>query len=287
MTSGYISQPNTAPLVSVIIPTFNRSEYITRAAKSVLDQSFKDLELLIVDDGSTDETGKIIESLGDPRIRYFFQPNQGVSRARNLGINNSRGNFISFLDSDDEWLPRKLEQQLESLESHPEYRIVHTNEIWIRKGLRVNQKKIHRKYGGWIFQYCLPLCVISPSSIMLSRDIFNKTGLFREDFPVCEDYELWLRLASAWPVLFIDDPLIVKYGGHHGQLSARHWGMDRFRVKALSGIIESGNLTQMQKRLAIQELKRKCVILEKGFRKRGKNTEADHFLAEARRKCDL
>ena len=274
------------PLVSVIIPTFNRERFLPRAMRSVLEQSFRDLELLVVDDGSTDGTGEIVKSLGDSRTRYFHQQNRGVSSSRHLGIKEGKRKFCSCLDSDDEWLPRKLERQIEFLEENPGYDAVHTDELWIRNGRKINQKKIHRKYGGWIFPHCLPLCVISPSSIMLNREIFNETGFFREDFPVCEDYEFWLRLASSRPILFINEALVIKYGGHKGQLSRKYWGMDRFRVQALRINIASGILSPLQKKQAEKELVKKCLILEKGFRKRGKIEEAERYLSLAHSSID-
>ena len=176
-------QINSSPLVSIIIPTFNRSEYLPRAIDSVLKQTFKDFELIVVDDGSTDKTSQLLDSFNDPRIKHEFQPNRGVSSARNRGIRNSNGIFLSFLDSDDEWMPSKLEKQLEALEDNPDYMIVHTDEMWFRNGQRINQKNKHRKYGGWIFRHCLPLCVISPSSILLHRKIFSKIGCLTKAFP--------------------------------------------------------------------------------------------------------
>lgn len=276
-----VSHAPAHPLVSIIIPTFNRLETLPRAIGSVLKQTFKDFELIVIDDGSIDDTCHIIESADDPRIKSYFQPNRGVSSARNLGIRNSTATFLAFLDSDDEWMPSKLEKQLEALEDNPDYMTVHTNEMWVRDGRRVNQKMKHQKYGGWIFRCCLPLCLISPSSILMHRKIFSEIGVFRESFPVCEDYELWLRLTSRYPVLFLDEPLLKKYGGHTDQLSKKYWGMDRFRVRALSERISAGDLTPGQEILASRELIRKCLILENGFRKRGEITEADYYRRKA------
>jgi len=158
-----------------------------------------------------------------------------------------------------------------------EINVTYTDEIWIRRGKRVNPKKKHQKYSGWIFKHCLPLCIISPSSVMLRREIFEEVGYFDENLPVCEDYDLWLRIAARHPIFFIDEKLIVKRGGHNDQLSHRFWGNDRFRVKALEKIISDGILDKSQKNLAIQELIKKGTILEKGFRKRGKMEEADYY----------
>ena len=181
---------------------------------SVRAQTFSDWELIIVDDGSTDGTRRDWTHPGDPRIRYLRTGHRGVSAARNLGIRRARSSWIAFLDSDDTWLPRKLETQLAALESHRGHLAVHSDEIWIRRGRRVNPRKIHRKYGGWVYRYSLPRCVISPSSILVSRQLLDRCGVFDETFPVCEDYELWLRMFARHPILFVDQPLVVKTGGH-------------------------------------------------------------------------
>ena len=175
------------------------------------------------------------------------------------------------------WTPKKLTVQTEVMEKEPEISVTYTDEIWIRKGTRVNPKNKHRKYSGLIFEKCLPLCIISPSSVMLRREIFDKVGTFAEDLPVCEDYDLWLRIAARFPIFFINEQLIIKRGGHEGQLSHRFWGNDRFRVKALEKIINNGMLDVRQKELAVQELIRKSSILEQGFNKRGKREEASYY----------
>ena len=263
------------PLVSVIITTYNRREFVREAIESVQRQDFSDYEIIVVDDGSTDGTEEFLKEFNS--IHYFYQKNQGVSRARNQGLKLARGDYICFLDSDDLWLPRKLSIQTKVMRKNREINVTYTDEIWIRRGKRVNPKKKHQKYSGWIFKHCLPLCIISPSSVMLRREIFEEVGYFDENLPVCEDYDLWLRIAARHPIFFIDEKLIVKRGGHNDQLSHRFWGNDRFRVKALEKIISDGILDKSQKNLAIQELIRKSTILEKGFRKRGKMEEADYY----------
>lgn len=245
--------------------------------ESVRAQRFRDWELLIIDDGSTDGTAEAVERLADARIHYHYQTHQGVSAARNHGLDEARFDWIAFLDSDDRWRPRKLEKQLEALESEPAYGACFTNEIWIRNGVRVNPRARHRKQGGWIFSRCLELCTISPSSILLHRRVLEKTGGFDESFPVCEDYELWLRLCCRYPVLYLHDPLIFKTGGHADQLSRSRWGLDRFRLQALDKILRSKILTPQQEAAAISELIRKARILHHGCRKRGKIEDAKHY----------
>ncbi len=264
------------PLVSVIIPTRNRYSLLTEAVESVLGQTYSRLELIVVDDGSTDETPQRIPACF-PDIRYVRQAHRGVSAARNLGIRHAHGDYIAFLDSDDLWLPKKLEREMAFLSEQPDFRICYTDEIWIRRGVRVNPKKKHRKYGGWIYPYCLPLCIISPSSVIIHRKVFETVGVFDESLPACEDYDLWLRVTARYPVGWIDEALIVKRGGHEDQLSRAFWGMDRFRVRALIKILREGPLSVAWRRRTREELERKCRILVQGFEKRGKEAAAAFY----------
>lgn len=264
-------------MVSVIIPTYNRERFLRHAVQSVLNQSFQDWELIIVDDGSTDGTAELVKTFRDSRIRYFYQSRQGVSAARNRGIRESDRPWLAFLDSDDRWEPGKLERQLEVLLDAPEFRIVYTDEIWIRNGRRVNQARRHRKFSGWIYHRCLPLCIISPSSIFIERTILERERGFDETLPVCEDYDLWLRITAQYPVLFLPEPLIVKYGGHSDQLSRSRWGLDRFRIRSMLNIYGSGLLTPQQKSWTASEIARKSDILAQGYRNRGKVREASGF----------
>jgi len=260
------------PETTVIIPTYNRRAFLEEAVQSVLAQTYRDFELIVVDDGSSDDTAIFCES-NRQRLRYFRQENSGPSAARNLGIARAQGVYLTFLDSDDLWAPRKLEIQIEFMKMHPQAMVCYTDEIWIRRGVRVNQKKKHRKYSGWIFEHCVPLCIVSPSSVLMRRDFFDRAGLFDETLPVCEDYDLWLRASLQFPFHYIDTPLITKRGGRKDQLSAA-WGLDCYRVRALQALLRDANLEPEQKQLALKTLLRKASILEQGFRKRGKSKEA-------------
>jgi hypothetical protein len=184
---------------------------------------------------------------------------------------------VAFLDSDDFWLPQKLEQQVMIMDQRPELFVCHTEEIWIRRGVRVNPKKKHKKYSGYIFHYCLPLCVISPSSVMIRRELFEKVGYFDENLPACEDYDLWLRITKDYPVYLIETPLIVKRGGHADQLSQKYWGIDRFRIQALEKLLQTGDLSDEQRTQTLQELRRKCEIVASGCLKRQKIEEWKHY----------
>ena len=262
--------------ISIIIPTYNRKSFLIHAINSVLNQTYQNLELIIIDDGSSDKTENIVKKKY-PKIKFYKQKNKGVSAARNKGIKMASCKWIAFLDSDDRWHPRKLENQINYLLAHPRYKICHTDEIWIRKGIRINQHKKHKKYGGHIFNKCLDLCRISPSSVIIHKDIFNKVGLFNEKLPVCEDYDLWLRIAEKFPVLYLDEKLTIKYGGHLNQLSKKYWGMDRFRIIALENIIKKNFLLKKNKLLVKKILKKKINIYLQGLKKRNKKKEIIYY----------
>ena len=255
--------------ISVIIPTYNRRHTLERAIDSVLSQTFKPFEIIIVDDGSEDGTRNWVQE-AYPSIKYIYQPNNGVSSARNKGIISSSGSWIALLDSDDEWMPEKLEDQVIFINENPGSLFCHTNEIWIRNGVRVNQMKKHKKYGGDIFKYCLDMCRISPSSSLIKKEVFEDVGLFDESLTVCEDYDLWLRITANYTILFLDRPLIKKYGGHADQLSKVNDGIESYRIQSLEKIINSGFLSDEQKVMAVNALVNKMKIYSKGLKKRKK-----------------
>ncbi len=268
--------------ISVIIPTFNRAHTLARALDSVLAQSYVPKEIIVVDDGSNDETGVLLENY--PGTKYIkLAENSGVSHARNVGIERANGEWIALLDSDDAWLPLKLAKQVAATEQAPGVKIFHTDEIWIRNGTRVNPKKRHAKPDGWVYEASLALCCISPSSVLMHRSVFEQCGLFDESLPACEDYDLWLRLFSRYPVKLINEPLLVKYGGHADQLSHQHWGMDRFRVQALARMLDTGDLNERDRSLTIEMLQRKCDILLKGAQKRAQFASVDKYQSMAKR----
>jgi len=270
-----IEKKRKKPLISVIIPTYNRGWIIKEAIDSVLSQDYRDFELIIVDDGSTDNTLEILNSYQDD-ITVLRQNNHGVSAARNRGIMAASGRFVAFLDSDDLWLPQKLSSQVDYFNLNPDAIICQTEEIWIRKSVRVNPKKRHKKPRGMIFEQSLALCLVSPSAVMIRRSLFDEVGFFDEKLPVCEDYDLWLRISCRFPVYLIDTPLIIKRGGHDDQLSASS-GLDKFRIKSLKKNIASDLLSETQYRAAVKTLKEKCAIYAAGCRKRGRKEEALYY----------
>lgn len=254
------------PTVSVIIPTYQREDVLGRALRSVLAQTRPAEEVLVVDDGSEDASAELVASY--PGVRYERIVHAGVSAARNRGIALAQSDWLAFLDSDDEWLPEKLAEQLAALDREPGHRVCHTDEVWIRNGRRVNPRRRHKKHGGWIFRHCLPLCAISPSSVLVHRSVFEEVGTFDEDFPACEDYDLWLRVTSRYPVLYVDRPLLRKYGGHDDQLSRRVPALDRYRIRALDKILASGVLGQDDQRAAAAMLVGKIDVYRQGAARR-------------------
>lgn len=269
-------------MVSVIIPTYNRSRILEEAVHSVLSQDFTDFELIVVDDGSTDNTGDILKE-HQKNLMVIRQNNRGVSAARNKGIAAASGSLIAFLDSDDLWLPKKLSGQVEFFNSNPEALICQTEEIWIRNGVRVNPKKKHRKPSGMIFEPSLSLCLVSPSAVMIRRSLFDDVGLFDENLPACEDYDLWLRISCKYPIFLMDTPLIIKRGGHEDQLSKAP-GLDKFRIQSLKKIIQGGLFSEDQHRAAIKMLRKKCAVYAGGCLKRGRDDEAMCYIRLAEKK---
>jgi glycosyltransferase involved in cell wall biosynthesis len=261
-----------SPFISVIIPTYNRSYCVAEAIDSAAGQSYKNHEIIVVDDGSTDDTAPVLDRY-DGRLTALRTQHAGPSAARNAGIRAARGDYIAFLDSDDLWKPRKLEQQIGFFAKTPDACICQTQEIWIRNGVRVNPMKKHKKYSGWIFRQCLPLCIVSPSAVMLHRSIFDRVGLFDETLPACEDYDLWLRIAPHYPIYLIDKPLVIKRGGHDDQQSRTVPTLDRLRIHALCKSLASGSLNEAQYGLALAELEKKCAVYGAGCIKRGKTDE--------------
>ncbi len=257
------------PFFSIILPTYNRAGLLRRAVESVLEQTFRDFELIVVDDGSTDDTPQIMEEYR-LSLRYLRQENRGVSAARNLGIAHSSSPRVAFLDSDDYWLPGKLEAHRRFIDDHPSIRFHQTEEIWVRQGRRVNPMKKHAKPEGDIFLPSLHLCLVSPSCVCMDRSLFDDFGLFDENLPACEDYDLWLRIAWKERAGLVPEPLTVKHGGHEDQLSRRFWGMDRFRVYSICRLLASRGdaMPERYREEAVRVAKEKCMILLGGARRR-------------------
>ena len=265
------------PQITAILPTWNRAEWLENSIQSVLDQTFGDFELVVVDDASTDSTAEIIERYSGKIRTIVFSENRGVSAARNAAISTSDSEWIAFLDSDDFWHPDKLQKQIAQTKMRPACPLHFTDEIWIRNGVRVNPKKKHQKKEGWIFQPSLALCLMAPSTVILRRELFEVHGLFDENLPVCEDYDLWLRLTAQHPVALLNEKLMTRHGGHADQLSRSDWGIDRYRVQSIQKILKTESLRPEDRTAAIRMLIEKCGILAKGFRKRGNLKEVEKY----------
>lgn len=258
-------------MVDIVIPSYNRGEFLKKAIQSVQKQTFKDWKLWVVDDGSTDGSfDKVVKTFSASNFPIAFlslKTNRGVSFARNQGIAQGQAEWVAFLDSDDEWLPYKLERQLQFARENSEFPLIHCNEIWFKNGKAFPQKKKHKKQGGRIFIPSTRLCCISPSAALLRRSLLAELGLFREDFPVCEDYEMWLRVTSRYSVGFVEETLVIKQGGHEDQLSRRYSAMDYWRVKALLPYLKDLNLSQEERERVKEAIMEKGQILLKGYKK--------------------
>jgi glycosyltransferase involved in cell wall biosynthesis len=262
--------------ISVVIPTFNRLIYLERAIKSVLNQTISVNEIIIVDDGSDDGTSEFIHS-NYPNLKYIFQSNSGVSAARNTGIKAASSNWIAFLDSDDAWVTNKIQKQITELELNPEMNFCHSNEIWIRNGREIKQKNTHKKFGGFIFDKCLDKCRISPSTVICRKSLLIKLNGFDEDLAICEDYDLWLRITSNNPVIYIEKPLIIKYGGHQDQLSRNSEGIESYHIKSLEKLLKQD--FHSEHRIAMENmLINKLKIYANGAKKRGRVNIYNKFI---------
>lgn len=264
-------------LISVIIPTFNRAAVLRRALNSVAKQMYSNWELILVDDGSTDATSDIVKAWAqenqlEQKLQILSsEKNRGVSYARNRGARAANGTWLAFLDSDDEWLPSRLSSQVElldrALESAEPLRWVHGEEAWVRNGKAVAIPPRYAKSGGRIFSRAVDICCVGASTVLIEKNLFWDVGGFREDFPVCEDYDLWLKLAARWPVGFVPEPVIIKHGGHADQLSMKYIGMDHYRCLALESQLENPYLSATDLAKVSSALIEKRIIVNRGAAK--------------------
>lgn len=273
------------PLVSVVIPTYNRAELLKEAVWSVFNQSFRDMELIVVDDGSTDNTQEVLRQLdkenasilGPIPFIYLRQDHRGMpGQVRNHAVQAASGKYIAFLDSDDVWIPEKLEHQLALFKAGPP-RLVHTRELWLREGKEISQKGQTHQRRGDIFNDALHKCIIGPSTVMMERLLFEETGGFREDLEIAEDYEYWLRITAEQEVGYLDEALTIKRAGGWSQLSEKYGYIEIFRIQALRRLIDEGRLPADRTDAARKVLGKKCLIYAKGCRKRGRTEEADVY----------
>ena len=196
----------TNPLVSIITPTFNRAEFIEQAVKSVLGQTYPNFELLIVDDGSTDDTRKRLDNvLEDPRVLYFYQPNQGQSVARNLALSHAKGELICFLDSDNYWPENKLENQIALLSDNPDVDVVYGDAVTIDEHGREVSRKNTKRYSGHIARHMIRDNCVSMNTAMARRSCFDQLGALSGTRRVADDYDLWLRFSARFRFLYMPE----------------------------------------------------------------------------------
>ncbi|MDH4028901.1 MAG: glycosyltransferase, partial [Nitrospirota bacterium] len=262
------STPHTGG-ITAMIPVHNREHTIQRALDSVLSQSVMPDEIIVVDDASTDRTGEILKGYGDVITLITLAANSGPSRARNEGVSHAKTEWIAFLDSDDCWERDKLKNQTAYLKQYPFYQIMQSDELWIRNGKRVNPCKHHRKPEGWIWEQSLERCLVSPSGVLIKRSLLQQYGGFDEGLPVCEDYDLWLKISRCHPVGLDPVPSVIKHGGHEDQLSRRYPAMDSFRVRSLYRMLKNEHSPAYCRKI-ISVLEKKLTILISGYEKRNR-----------------
>jgi len=261
--------------VSVIIPTFNRRDYLPIALNSVLAQTYRDYEIIVIDDGSSDDTREILTPYAKS-IRYFYQENRGIAGARNRGIGESRGACIALLDSDDYWLPRKLEHQIAYLKENPQWGMVATRCSSISADGRFRKQNRPGK-SGWILTDLFRSNFIRTSSAMITRECLDRVGCFDESLPECEEYDLWLRIARHYPIAFINEPLTVYTDNPHGvstdSLAGRLVRLKVLEKEYLKECIPQG---LYRKRLA-----RNYHYVGRHYLKRGERFEGKKYLKQA------
>ena len=270
---AFLHTGSASTAISAIIPVYNRESSVRRAIDSILSQSCPPSEVIVVDDCSHDGTRQALEEYGDAITRIYLENNSGPSRARNEGARCASAEWLAFLDSDDCWEKDKLKGQIEYLRKYPFYEIVQSEEKWIRNGIRVNPHKHHKKPLGWIWEPSLERCLVSPSGVLLKKSLFMKFQGFNEDLPVCEDYDLWLRISRHHPAGLDPRLTVIKYGGHDDQLSRRFPVMDRYRVTSLAALLERESHPYFRRKI-IHVLRKKLMILIKGSEKREKQRES-------------
>lgn len=269
------------PLISVLVPTYNRKALLRESLESIFAQEFTGYEVIVVDDGSNDGTEKMMSGLRNrSNLRYICVNHSGLpGKVRNIGAAEGQGEYLAFLDSDDLWLPEKLSKQLRYMKAGA-LRISHTREIWLREGKEISQKGQKHRREGMIFRDALKKCIIGPSTVIMERELFEESGGFREDLEIAEDYEFWLRITCRHPIGYLDEALTIKRAGSWEQLSEKYGHIEYFRIKGLRDLVENGYFEDLHI-LARQELVRKCRIYAAGCRKRGRSEEAARFEREA------
>lgn len=247
--------------ISVIIPVYNSSKYLSEAFDSVLNQIFQDFEIIAVDDGSTDNSREIIESFINKypgKIRYIYQENKGIAGARNTGIKNASGEFIALLDADDKWYPKRLEEGVRVIESSTDIGLVHADSIRMsEEGLSLRTPKREKKYlSGYIFENLfLRKADIQSLTVLFRKECCEKVGLFDEN-PVCmgcDDRDLWLRIARLYKIEYIDK-ILTQYRIHQNNYSKNLQNMFEAKIYVVNKFIPVNEKDKKLRRLALAKI---------------------------------
>ena len=231
------------PTVSVVIPTYNAARYVGAAVDSVLGQTFRDVEVVVVDDGSTDDTAAVLSRYGQP-VRYLRQENSGVSAARNRGIQESIGRYVAFLDADDTWFPEKLDRQIAALESSSQYRACYSAHVICTEALAPLAVQRSVRHGSALEDLLLRGNVVgTPSSVLCDRSLFSIVERFDPRLSQCADWDMWVRLATATEFLYLDEPLVT-YRQHGSNMSADPALLERDSTRVLEKAFELPNMPQ-------------------------------------------
>lgn len=241
------------PQVSVILTTYNRADLIGEAIKSVLAQTYRDWELIVMDDGSTDGTGEVVKAFvqKDSRIRHIRQSNRGISAARARSIAFARGEYVAFLDDDDEFMADKLEFQVRFLDAHPEIGMVYSYVDMVDA-----EKKLIQKWPSYGFaQNFVELikdCFIQPNAALVRMECFKKLGTFRSDFRGGDDYEMWLRIAKFYPIAFL--PVTVGIYRWHASNMSYNWRKRCFNDVNVFKAVSAYGLSPAERKAVVQRV---------------------------------
>jgi glycosyltransferase involved in cell wall biosynthesis len=299
--------------VSVVLSTYNKREMVAEALDSVLAQTYKDCEVLLVDDGSTDATPaylfarfgaqpkaqKIVSAMNPTSMRpfkhgftsngttivYHYITNRGLSAARNWGIQLTRSRHIALLEAEDVWNSRHLETHMRFHKDHPGAMVTRVGERCGKAAEKSRAAKTTLGPSGWIFEQAVHSSPMCTSTALIRKTCFQECGAFDENLPACEDYDLWLRLAARYPIYGLEGATVTRRSPRRDS-SSRSWSWDRFRVYALEKAFQSGHLSSTQRFLVAEEIVRKCERLVDGFR-RHKSAERSNFYERKRKRFVL
>ncbi|HEY9796728.1 MAG TPA: glycosyltransferase [Leptolyngbyaceae cyanobacterium] len=221
------------PLISVVIPVYNNETTIQETIESVLSQSFSDLELIVINDGSQDSTLKIVSSILDPRLKVFSYPNAGLAATRNRGVSHASGEYISFIDADDLWTPDKLEAQFKALQANPQAAVAYSWTDWIDQSGQFLRPGGHISVNGDVYAKLLVRDFVeSGSNPLIRAEALAEVGGFDESLPAVEDWDMWLRLAARYEFVCVPSPQIL-YRVSSSSMSSNVWKMEAGSLRVI------------------------------------------------------